>query len=75
MSPSGLKKVLDGASPYQSTRHKLEQWSRRHLSGQYDTALNAALHTILRQVPRSRRARAHEQTAAILRGDDPCARH
>lgn len=73
MSPTGVRKVLNGSNPYQTTSTKLEQWAARHRAGQYDTARDAALEALLQGMPYSRRDRAREQIAAILRGDDPCA--
>ena len=73
MTPSGLQKVFDGSTPYRATQDKLWQWYGRYLAGQHDTARDVALRTLLTQVPRSRRDRAHQLISAILRGEDPCA--
>ena len=73
MSPSGLRKVLDGGGPFGPTREKLRTWHQRHLAGDYRTAQDVAMETLLRDVPRDHRARVEEQIRALLRGEDPCA--
>lgn len=73
MTASGLQKVLEGREPYRRTLQKLRAWYARHLVGDYSTAQEVALETLLRSLPVPRRARARELIVAILHGEDPCA--
>ena len=67
MSPSGLQKFRDGATPYSATRLKLERWYVRE-AAQYDrgpgtgSAL-AALHILTHDLPANER---RQVTGAIL---------
>ncbi len=62
MSPSGLQKFLDGATPYSSTRRKLERWYVREAAtygGEPGVeSLLAALHVLGQGLPRAERDRA-----------------
>lgn len=54
MSPAGLTKVLEGSTPHNATRRKLEDWFVRYSaeSESYSAdAIEAALAILLRQVP------------------------
>lgn len=62
MSPSGLQKFLDGASPYSATRRKLERWFVRESAG---SAL-AALRVLVDDLPPSRRDAAVGDMLASL---------
>ncbi|MGQ0560631.1 MAG: hypothetical protein ACT443_02005 [Gemmatimonadota bacterium] len=62
MSPSGLQKFLDGASPYSATRQRLERWYVRETATyraavSEDSAL-AALAILIRDLPASERPHA-----------------
>jgi hypothetical protein len=67
MSPSGLQKFIDGATPYSMTRRKLERWYVRE-AAQYGggpgagSAL-AALHILTHELPLQQR---EEATREIL---------
>jgi len=66
MSPSGLQKFRDGATPYASTRRKLEEWylreaARRDPAGDVVPVL-AALRILTSGLPAPQRAR----TAAAI---------
>lgn len=59
MSPSGLQKFREGATPYSSTRRKLEQWylreaARHDVVGDADPAL-AALRVLTSGLPTAQR--------------------
>lgn len=67
MSPSGLQKFRDGATPYAATRRKLEEWYLRE-AAQRDPSddvvpVLAALRILTSGLPTSRRARV---AAAIV---------
>lgn len=62
MSPSGLQKFLDGATPYTMTRQKLERWYVREAAsapGATDAeSVRAALHVLGRGLPTAERRKA-----------------
>lgn len=67
MSPSGLQKFREGATPYSSTRRKLEQWYLRE-AARHDVAdaadpVLAALHVLTTGLPTAQR---HEVAAGVM---------
>ncbi|HEX7118643.1 MAG TPA: hypothetical protein VF212_07645 [Longimicrobiales bacterium] len=62
MSPTGLQKFLDGATPYSATRRKLERWYVREAASYGGVAdaesVRAALHVLGRDLPRGEREKA-----------------
>lgn len=69
MSPTGLRKFLDGAGPYAATRRKLERWyvRERPAYGSEVTAVVAqnALRLLVQDLPPGRREQA---TRTLLAG-------
>lgn len=61
MSPSGLQKFLDGATPYSATRRKLERWyvreAARYGEGAGRATALAALHVLGQDLPPAERRR------------------
>lgn len=71
MSPSGLQKFLDGATPYSGTRRKLEQWYVRESAVQYGAELGAgtalaALRVLTQNLPTPSEREALEEIVAAL---------
>jgi hypothetical protein len=71
MSPTGLKKVLDGASPYAPTRAKLERWLVREAAMtpaflDADSA-GAALDLLVSGLPVAARAGSKAEVIAAVR--------
>ncbi|HUF75772.1 MAG TPA: hypothetical protein VMM35_05805 [Longimicrobiales bacterium] len=72
MSPSGLRKFLEGAEPYSATRRKLERWYVHEVVRGYAGSLNAAaaeaaLEVLLQDMAAARRADGRRQLIAALR--------
>lgn len=70
MSPSGLRKFLDGSSPYSATQRKLERWYVRE-SARYGGGLSvgsafAALSVLVQDLPPQRRRRVLEEMLEML---------
>lgn len=75
MSPTGLRKFLDGAYPFPATRLKLERWYVREAGrdeASPDTAAAlSALDVLVRTLPpRERASGAHEVISAIAESFD-----
>lgn len=78
MSPSGLRKFLDGSAPYSATRRKLERWYVREVAPGYAGSLTpstaeGALEVLLHDVPAGQRPEARGRLVTALRevyGDD-----
>lgn len=70
MSPTGLRKFLDGADPYSETRRKLERWyvqeSTRVYGAPDPEAARSALRVILRQLPPAGRSAGAARLLAAL---------
>jgi transcriptional regulator with XRE-family HTH domain len=71
MSPTGLRKVLSGASPYAPTRAKLERWLVREAAAsprlRDATSGRAALDLLLAGIPAGERSAASAELVAMLR--------
>lgn len=67
MSPSGLRKFLDGAEPYSSTRHKLDRWYFAEGGGEITAkAAESALELLVQDLPPASRREALEQLIRVL---------
>lgn len=71
MSPSGLQKFLDGATPYSGTRRKLERWYVRESAVTYGAELGggtalAALRVLTQDLPAHSEQHALEEILASL---------
>jgi hypothetical protein len=71
MSPSGLRKVLDGARPYSSTRRKLHAWYVREGVRSYGetdaSSALSALDLLVGALPSAPRARTAREIVETLR--------
>ncbi|MGQ0813066.1 MAG: hypothetical protein ACT4O1_01190 [Gemmatimonadota bacterium] len=75
MSPSGLQKFIDGASPYSATRQRLERWYVRETAAyranvSEESAL-AALSILVRDLPSKQRAHARARVLEALEQSYP----
>ncbi|HEX2080499.1 MAG TPA: hypothetical protein VHG08_22540 [Longimicrobium sp.] len=73
MSPSGLKKFLEGAAPYSPTRRRLHRWYVQHSGVQHGQVefpeANAALHVLVHDLtPDSRRRTASRMIECLRLG-------
>lgn len=71
LSPSGLRKFLDGANPYSPTELKLQRWYVRETRPDYGSALTAAgaenaLRILTQDIPSSRRDEVVERIHRVL---------
>lgn len=71
MSPTGLRKLLEGSRPYSATRQKLERWYVRE-TAQYGGPLSAgsafaALRVLVQDLPVAHRRGALEGLFAAVR--------
>lgn len=70
MSPTGLRKFLEGSSPYTPTRRKLERWYVReaaaHQGDVSHEAAVAALRVLVQDLPPARRRPAAEALLGAL---------
>jgi len=70
MSPTGLRKFLDGATPYAATRRKLERWfvreASRYADGPGAGSALAALHVLTRELPSEERRRVGTAIVDLL---------
>jgi hypothetical protein len=71
MSPTGLRKVLEGASSYAPTRAKLERWLVREAAAapalRDATSTRAALELLVSTLPVAERPAALSELTALLR--------
>jgi hypothetical protein len=72
MSPSGLRKFLDGGLPYSKSRKKLYEWYHRQ-RGQLHSELTCgeiseAIGALIQELPPERRARAMSDLVETLAG-------
>jgi hypothetical protein len=67
MSPSGLRKFLDGAEPYSATRSRLESWFIREQGGRVSTdAAVRALQVLVADLPPSAQPETIEALLSVL---------
>lgn len=70
MSPSGLQKFLDGATPYTMTRQKLERWyvreAARYGGGPGTGSALAALQILIQDLPAAGRDEAAIEILDLL---------
>jgi hypothetical protein len=67
MSPSGLRKFLDGAEPYSATRSRLESWYIRERGGRVSPdAAARALQILVADLPPSAQVETIEALLSVL---------
>jgi hypothetical protein len=71
MSPSGLKKFMEGAAPYSPTRRRLHRWYVQHSRVQHGQVefpeANAALRVLVHDLTRDSRRRTADRMVECLR--------
>lgn len=66
MSPSGLKKFLDGGEPYTKTRQRLELWYSTWGTAQRTHIRDAALAVLVKTFPEARREAVAQRLREVL---------
>ncbi|HEX2206555.1 MAG TPA: hypothetical protein VHG93_02675, partial [Longimicrobium sp.] len=66
MSSSGLRQFLGGSNSVESTRSKVQAWSRRHLRGDGRTRQEVLLDDLLETVPAAARPALRREFARLL---------